>query len=121
MAQEQKAPESEHIRKARRKLKKIMEAEAQEFSSERLEKMGEVMRQWLNRYAQERKPLTEKTIKLFDQNKHTAKTSSHYVKELRHKLKTSLGPALGEEEREKVTVGAMDKLKGRISRPEPKT
>lgn len=113
MAQKQKAPESTHIKKARQKLKRIMETEAKEFNTERLEKMADVMRQWINRYAGERTPLSEKNIELFDQNKHAARTASNYVKELRSKLRQTLGTGESAEE----GAPAMASLKGRISQP----
>lgn len=110
MKQKTAAPESEHILKAREKLKKLIDAETQEFSGERLLKTAEAMRRWINRYAAERKKLTDKTIGLFDHNQHSANTTSQYVKDLRKNLQDSFSETPKET--------SVETLRGRIRRKE---
>lgn len=95
--QTKNAAESEHVRRARRKLQKMMEDEAKLFNPEKLQQVSEVMRRWINRYARERTPLREKTIALFDSNRHAAKTSSEYVRQLRDRLNQGIGPLINRE------------------------
>lgn len=118
MKQTQKtATESDHIQRARKKLQKMMDDESKLFSPEKLQQIGEVMRQWIQRYAGERTPLKEKNIGLFDSNQHTAKTSSAYVQQLREQIKTgNLSSLSTEGSTEEVSIPS---LKGRFSTAQP--
>ncbi|MBT3394274.1 MAG: hypothetical protein HN411_04100 [Waddliaceae bacterium] len=70
----------------RRKLEKKLSEEKKLFTEEALKKASYSMRMWITRHAGKRISLKDKDIKLFDNNKHTAKISSRYINKLRKQI-----------------------------------
>lgn len=108
MATKQKAKESAQVKKARRKLKAQMEAEQEKFDDAALRKVKAAMQRWISRNAAERVKLEDKSIALFDENRHPAKTQSKFVNALFQQIKQEAGTESEEPEG----------LQGRIHRPE---
>ena len=80
-----KAKESPQILKARKKLKKQLEAVDAQISKKAIAKMKEAIRIWIDRHKSERVPLHKR--KLFDANRHPEKVKSKYVSHLQKELK----------------------------------
>jgi hypothetical protein len=83
--------ESPQVQRARKKLQGILEAEKKQRTPERLQEATKNILHYINRNAQERKPLEDRSIQIFDGNKHPAKTQSNYVNTLLEKLRTESG------------------------------
>ena len=81
-----KAKESSNIEKARRKLKKQMADEGKRINTQALQKMSKAIELWINRHKVERISLKDKSIQLFDENKHTALPKNKYITNLMHSL-----------------------------------
>lgn len=96
-----KADESNYVKRARLRLAKIMAKGDKQVTESALQKIKEGMRYWIHRHSEERVPLKDKSIELFDANEHPAQAKSTYVHKLLKKLTKEL-PAEGS-------------LKGRIS------
>lgn len=83
-----KAKESPHIEKARRKLREQLATEDSKITPAALEKMGNAIKSWISRHAQERIDLKDKEFTtLFDRNQHPATVKSRYVSKLLEQLK----------------------------------
>lgn len=96
------AKESNAVQRSRRKLEAKLKDNHEKVNSTALLEMKNLIRHWIRRHEEERVPLKER-VALFDENVHSAKTESLYVKELLRKLSGSEG-------------SDNDKLKGRVSR-----
>jgi len=85
-----KAPESENVKRSRRKLRRLLEEQDELMTEKAIEKIKEGINRWISRHGNERVKLKDKSIKLFDENKHPAKEKRPYVKhlmqELRHEI-----------------------------------
>ena len=86
----EKEPESDKIKKARRKLQKQLAESNAQITPETLSKVSRSIIRWIERHASERVNLKEKAITLFDENQHTVSTLSHHVQALRSELQTEL-------------------------------
>lgn len=82
-----KAKESPQVLKARRKLKKQMAEENKRITANALREMAKNIAHWLARHQKERIPLKDKTITLFDSNRHSARTQSKFINHLLQGLK----------------------------------
>lgn len=81
-----KAKESQEIKKLRKKLEKQISKEKPLFNPEKLAQIKNSIHKWIERHSKERIDLKEKTIKLFDENQHPAKTQSKFVHQLFQQL-----------------------------------
>ena len=84
-----KAKESYNIEKARRKLKKQMDGEHARINVQALQKMTKAIEHWIDRHKSDRISLKDKSIHLFDENKHTAIPKNKYITNLITSLKGS--------------------------------
>lgn len=100
-----KAEESYQVKKARKKLQKQMEEEAKLKDDKAIAQMKKAMQIWIDRHQSDRVPLKEKPVKLFAENKHSAKVKSSHVTALMEKLQSP--------EREEQTT---EKLVGRVKK-----
>lgn len=101
-----KAKESEQIVKARKKIEKRLAKENKQISPKNLKVMSEQIKNYITRHQQERINLKDRSIILFDENHHPAKTENRYVINLLVKLKKE--------------TPAARKLKGRIEPLKPR-
>lgn len=104
---ESKAKESAQVKKYRRKLKKQMESENAQMNEAALRKVKETIQQWIARHQSERINLRDKTISLFDENRHSAQTESRFVQDLFNRIRHGARP------KEEIT------LEGRVSEESP--
>jgi len=100
-----KAKESAAVKRARKKLQKRFDKQDQLVSEKTINLMKRAIHTWISRHSQERIPLEDKSIALFDSNKHPARTKSKFVSELLQKV-----------EKETEESHQLEKLVGRISR-----
>ena len=84
-----KAKESPQIPKARRKLKQQMASEQKAVTASALDKMAKNIEYWLNRHKTERIELKDKAITLFDENRHSARIHSKFIKQMLQNLQHS--------------------------------
>lgn len=98
-----KADESKHIKDMRGKLEKKFEAEGKRINKAAIGEMKKVIQHWIARHQSVRVPLYEKTVELFDENRHSAQTSK-YIGQFTQKIK-----------KKATTKKTMPDLKGRIS------
>jgi hypothetical protein len=103
----EKAKESKQVQKARKKLKLQILEEHKLLTENALKKVSNDIKQWISRHASERVQLKEKDISLFDENKHSAKVHSRFVKHLLTDLAEGREPV------------ESNKLEGRITKPTP--
>lgn len=96
-----KAKESKQVEKARKKLKLQIQEEHQFVTENALRKVSQDIKNWISRHSKERVKLRQ-TFSLFDENQHSEKTHSRYVK---HLLQTLAQPQIRESN-----------LNGRISK-----
>lgn len=82
-----KAKESAALQRARKKLEKKFQEQNLLVSEKALIQMKKAMHTWLTRHSRERVPLEDKSIALFDSNKHSAKSKSRFVADLLEKVK----------------------------------
>lgn len=82
---EEKAKESKLVQASRKKLERKLAVEHLQFTSEALEGMSQKIRLSILRHHPEFS-LKKRTIALFDENKHTAKTHSKQILQLRKLL-----------------------------------
>lgn len=87
-----KATESLQVQKARKKLEKKLISEQKQLNIAAIEQMKRAIQIWISRHQTERVTLQEKTVELFDENQHSAKTRSKYVVHLLHKLRKETPP-----------------------------
>ncbi len=87
-----KAKESPQVAKARRKLKKKIISESKQFNPDSLQKMSRMIEYWIARHKGERINLKDKSIKLFDENRHSAMTKNKFTKNLINTLKQGSHP-----------------------------
>jgi hypothetical protein len=114
----EKAEESHRIKRAREKLEKQFAEEQEMVNPERLNAAMAQIYRWIERNSSERVNLKGKDIVLFDDNAHSASTTSKFVKELRHRL-ISVGSSVDpEEEGDEVRENP---LRGRMNAPDEKT
>lgn len=86
MHQPKKAKESRRIQRARKKLEaKLIEEHAQ-FTPEHLDEVSKTIRKLLKRHHPVMTSLKQKKIEPFDENAHTARVTSEFVKHLRKEL-----------------------------------
>jgi|688.fasta_scaffold25629_9 hypothetical protein len=86
------ANESPQILKARRKLQKQIDAENSKITAHALQRMAKTIEFWLDRHKRERVKLKDKSITLFDENRHPAKTQSKFVNHLLKNLQQEITP-----------------------------
>jgi hypothetical protein len=86
-----KAKESAQIQKARKKIQRQIEAAEKRITPESLSKMTLLIHRQLSRSSPERISLTTKSITLFDENRHSAKTESRFVRKLLQHIKNLPG------------------------------
>lgn len=102
-----KAKESKQVEKARKKLKLQIQEEHKFVTENALRRVSQDIKNWISRHSHERVKL-KKNISLFDENQHSEKTHSRYVKHLLENLST---PLISENPPE-------SNLNGRISKEE---
>lgn len=88
-----KAKESAQIQKARQKIQRQIEAAEKKFTPQSLSKMTLLIHRQLARQSAERISLKDKSITLFDENRHSAKTESRFVRKLLEHIEHSTSPA----------------------------
>lgn len=77
-----KAKESPEILRARAKLKQHMTLENKKVNAKALQKMSKLIQHWISRHESDRVNLKGKSVKIFDENIHPAKTKSKYINHL---------------------------------------
>lgn len=82
-----KAKESPQVAKARRKIKQQLAAAEKRVNAEALREMRLLIQRQIARQSPTRIDLKTKTVTLFDENTHPAKTESKYVQHLLKELK----------------------------------
>ena len=82
-----KAKESLQIRRARKKIKQQLDESEKQTNEEALHKMSKIIQRQLARRSVDRIDLRTKTITLFDENQHPAKTESKFINRLMSQLK----------------------------------
>jgi hypothetical protein len=90
-----KAKESAHVRKARRKLRQQIADENKKINKKALEQMSINIKRWISRHSGERISLLSKTFTLFDENQHPAPAQDQYINEL---SKSIMGGVIPSEE-----------------------
>ena len=78
----QKAKESSLVRKAREKLKKQLQYEHKQMTSEALGEMSKRIRSSIARHHPEASYLKKRKFTLFDENLHSAETKSHHIRKM---------------------------------------
>ena len=84
----EKAKDSKQVERARKKLRKQIKEEHKLINSQALKNVGNDIKKWLSTNSKERLKLKDKRIELFDENKHSEKVRSRFVKDLLNKLIT---------------------------------
>lgn len=87
-----KAKESKQVEKARKKLKLQIQTEHELLTATALQKVSQDIKTWISRHAQDRIKLKQKDISLFDENQHSEKIHSRYVKHLLEELARPASP-----------------------------
>jgi hypothetical protein len=82
----QQAEESNAIKKARKKLEKILSKQDQMITKNALNEIKKTMHHWIERHRPERTNISAVVTKDFDENKHFAKTKSAFIINLIKKL-----------------------------------
>ena len=88
-----KTKESIQVKRARKKLQKQLQEEEKMVTPQALRKMSESIHLWLSRHSEERIPLKDKNITLFDENQHSAKIRSRFVTSLLKELGRDQDPS----------------------------
>ncbi|MCB1136155.1 MAG: hypothetical protein KDK78_07805 [Chlamydiia bacterium] len=83
---EKGAEESEHIKRARDKLRAQMQEEEMQITPQALDDVCRKIYHWIQRHSSERENLKDKNIALFDENRHSAVIRSRRVGVLRTQL-----------------------------------
>lgn len=84
-----KAPESDQVLKARKKLEEQIRIEKEMVTPEALREIQDKIYRWIERHSKERINLRERNVDLyglFDSNQHPAKISSRFVQKLREEI-----------------------------------
>ena len=76
------AKESKQVQRAREKIAKKLASENSRIDEKALEEMKQAIRHRIDRFAKDRVPLKDKSVELFDENKHISKIRSKFVKNL---------------------------------------
>lgn len=76
------AKESPQIRRYRKKLREQLDHEHEIMTQAALLKTKQALQQWLSRHEYDRISLDDKTITLFDENRHPEPIHSKFVKKL---------------------------------------
>lgn len=84
----EKAKESAHVRKTREKLKQRLEATEKKITPEALRDTSQAIQKWIARHSKDRINLKDKTITLFDENKHSASPHNKIVTSLLKQLQS---------------------------------
>lgn len=82
-----KAKESAQVNKARKKIKRQLEAGEKRINPESLKVMREIIEKQIARHQLERVDLKERLVTLFDENKHPVQTKSRFILRLLGELK----------------------------------
>ncbi len=90
-----KAKESNQVKKARQKLKKQINEEHKKINPQSIQKMSESIKNWISRHASERVNLKDKSFSVFDENQHSAKVKSHFIRKLNNQLREEKPNDLG--------------------------
>lgn len=88
-----KAAESLQVQKARKKLEQKFAQEEKRVNQAAIDQMKKTIQLWISRHQSDRIKLKKKTIELFDENRHSAKTKSKFIAHLAHKLEKGPAPA----------------------------
>jgi len=81
-----KAKESPQIQKARKKIKRQLQAADKRINPETLAAMRQLIKLQLARHQPERIALKSRQVTIFDENQHPAKTESRFVTHLLQQL-----------------------------------
>lgn len=84
-----KAKESSQVSRARNKLKRQLNVEHKQFTSEALNQMAETIRLHIKTHHPEKGFLKKKKFVLFDENQHSANTKSLFINKLYKMLRSS--------------------------------
>ncbi len=98
------AKDSKQVQRARDKIAKKFANDNSKIDEKALEEMKQAIRHRIDRFAKDRVPLKDKSIALFDGNKHISKIRSKFVKNLETILR-----------KEAESSAAFKKLIGRIT------
>lgn len=90
MPKKKRAQESKLVQRARLKLKKQLAQESKMVTAKALNTMTKAIHKRLERGKDERIPLKDKSIAIFDENEHPSVVSSKFVKRLRSDLKEEI-------------------------------
>lgn len=85
-----KAKESAQVQKARKKIKDQLADAEKRINPEALHEMARIIQLQLSRRSSERINLKNKTVTLFDENQHSAKTESKFVNRLLKQIKQKI-------------------------------
>ncbi len=99
------AKESPHVQRTRSRLKKRLHDIDTQVTPNALREVSHNIYKWLRRHEGERIPLSDRPIKVFDENEHSEKITSNYIQNMIHDLKKEI-----EEET------TLKELKGRIQK-----
>lgn len=99
------AKESPHVQRTRSRLKKRLNEIDNQVTPNALREVSQNIYKWLRRHEGERIPLSERPIKIFDENQHPEKISSNYIQNMMQDLKKEID--------EETTL---KELKGRIQK-----
>lgn len=88
-----KAKESTQVHKARKKIQQQLDAAEKKLNPDALQAMRRIIQKQIARHQSERINLKDRTIKLFDENQHPAKTESRFISKLLHELQNKSEPA----------------------------
>ena len=97
------AKESPQIRRYRRKIAEQLEHEHKIMNQGALVKTKQALQQWLSRHESDRISLEDKSITLFDENRHPEPPHSKFVKTLFDKIRTGAPLSFEQEEEPKQT------------------
>jgi hypothetical protein len=81
------AKESKQVQRAREKIAKKIAKDEKKMDERAIEEMKLAIRHRIDRFAKDRVPLKDKSIALFDENKHIAKLRSRFIKNLETTLR----------------------------------
>jgi hypothetical protein len=99
------AKESPHVQRTRSRLKKRLHEIDTKVTPNALREVSHTIYQWLRRHEGERIPLSDRPIKVFDENQHPEKVTSQYIQ--------AMIQDLAKEIEEETTL---KELKGRIQK-----
>jgi len=116
-----KAKESAHVRKARRKLKQQFVEEHKMINKKALEQMSISIKRWISRHSGERISLLSKTFTLFDENQHPASPQDHYINELSRSIMSGKIPSEEKGQVQQVEPVEQEALVGPVKPIEPQT